>query len=333
MVMPLPSAFRRRDGAAEFELVRHLRQPVDKVWAALTTPQRLAAWMGVEWLSGDAPLKRGADFSYRFLNSDLESRGKVLRLEPPHVLEHSWFENVAPGTVIRWAVEPDGDGCRLTLTHRFGQVDDAPRTAAGWTSILEQLAVALEEPGAVLPAGMDDWRRLRDTYAAALPPEATRDGRRLEVGGLPALRFERRIRRPAQAVWEALTTPEGIARWMQAEAIVEPRVGGCYRLAFHDFDHVMEGAVTAWDPPRAFEYTWTEAQAGGDSLVRVTLEPDGEGCRLVLLHTLKAGGEMADFASGWHWHLDCLDDAAEGVASRFDRARWEVLRAAYGMTL
>lgn len=333
MVMPLPSAFASRDGAAEFSLVRRLRQPMGKVWAALTTPERLADWMGVEWLSGEGALSEGADFSYRFRNSDLESRGKVLCFEPPRVLEHSWFDNVAPGTVIRWALEPDGEGCRLTLTHRFGQPDDAPRTAAGWTSIIEQLAVSLGEPGAVASTGMDDWRRLRDAYAASLPPQATRDGRRIEVAGAPALRFERRLGHPVAVVWEALTTPAGIARWMQADAVVEPRVGGRYRLAFHAFDHVMDGQVTGWEPPRLFEYTWPEAEAGGDSLVRVTLEPDGEGCRLVLLHTLKAGGDLADFASGWHWHLDGLDDAARGLARTFDKPRWEVLRAAYRMTL
>lgn len=333
MVMPLPSVFRRQGAGAEFELVRRFRQPIDKVWSALTTPARLSEWMGVDWLSGDGPLSEGGDFSYRFKNSDMETRGRVLRFEPPRVLEHSWYDNKPPGAVIRWALEPDGEGCRLTLTHRMGQIDDIPRTAAGWTSLLESLAASIGEDGVSVGVGMDDWRRLRDAYAESLPAEATRDGRRIEVAGVPALRFERRLGRPVAVVWEALTTPAGIARWMQAEAIVEPHVGGRYRLAFHEFDHVMEGEVTGWEPPRLFAYTWPEAHAGGDSLVRVTLEPDGEGCRLVLLHSFRAGGDLADFASGWHWHLDGLEDAAEGVARSFDKPRWEMLRMAYRMTL
>ena len=69
----------------------------------------------------------------------------TFRLEPPRLLEHSWFENIPPAAVIAWILEPEGDGCRLTLTHSAGPVDDAPRTAAGWTMILQSLARELGE--------------------------------------------------------------------------------------------------------------------------------------------------------------------------------------------
>ena len=333
MVAPLPASFRSEPGTTEFDLMRRLRQPIEKVWAALTTPQRLADWMGVDWLASDGPLTQGAEFSYRFHNTDMETRGRVLRFEPPYVLEHSWFDNVPPGAVVRWALEPDGDGCRLTLIHRFGQPDDAPRTAAGWTALMESLAVSLGEPDAAPPAGKDDWRRLRDAYAETFPQAALRDGRQTQVDGATILRFERLIARPAAVVWEALTTPEGLARWMQSDAQVEPRQGGRFHLAFHGGEHVMDGEVTCWAPPSVLEYTWPEAQAGGDSLVRFELSPKGAGCRLVLIHTLKAGGDLADFASGWHWHLDALDGAVDGVARTFDKLRWESLRTMYRATL
>ncbi len=333
MAVPLPSAFRAQGAAQEFDLTRRLRQPIEKVWAALTTPERLAAWMGVDWLGVDGPLSQGAAFSYRFHNTDMETRGRVLRFEPPHLFEHSWFDNIPPGAVVRWRLAPDGEGCSLTLTHRFGQMDDAPRTAAGWTALIEALAVSLGEPGAESPPGMEGWRTLRDTYAQAFPQAALRDGRKADVGGASVLRFERLMTCAPATVWEALTTPEGLARWMQSEAVVEPRVGGRFRLAFHGGEHVMDGQITAWSPPDLLEYTWPEAQAGGDSLVRFELSPQGEGCRLVLIHTLKAGGDLADFASGWHWHLDALDDAVKGVGRTFDKPRWEALRAIYRATL
>src|SRR3569623_1470980 len=64
--------------------------------------------MGVEWLSGDAPLREGGPFDYRFHDSDMASRGTVLRLQPPRLLEHSWFANLPPGSVVRWALAAHG---------------------------------------------------------------------------------------------------------------------------------------------------------------------------------------------------------------------------------
>ena len=169
----------RPDGA-ELSLSRRLRHPPEKVWAALTLPARLEAWMGVEWLGGEAPLTVGGRFTYRFANTNMENVGRVLRLEPPRLLEHTWFENVTPGTVIAWALEADGSGTRLTLTQRFGVADDAARNAAGWTEILRGLDHHLDG-GAMADWSPGDWRALRDGYAAELREEATRDGGLSEV--------------------------------------------------------------------------------------------------------------------------------------------------------
>lgn len=328
--------FRPLPAGGELELTRRFRQPVDKVWAALSTPARLADWMGVEWLGGDEPLHVGAAFDYRFRDSDLESRGTVLRFEPPHLLEHSWFDNLPPGAVVSWAVAPDGAGSILTLTHRFRVPDDAPRNAAGWTQILESLAASLGEAkqgGQSKGAGKSPWQVARDHYALEFPPEGNRDGRLTEEDGKPALRFERWLARPFADVWAALVEPELIARWFQADATVEPRVGGTFRLAFHAFDHVVDGTITRWEPPRLLEYRWPEAQANGDSRVRWELSAQGERTRLVLTHRLDKGGDLADFASGWHWHLDALDPALQGESRAFDKQRWALLRQIYRMTL
>ncbi len=331
--MPVPhAAFRQAAGSSELELRRSLTQPIERVWSALITPERIAAWMGVEWLGGTGPLHEGAAFDYRFADTGAESRGRVLRLEPPHTFEHSWFDNVPPGAVVRWELTREGEGCRLQLTHRFGAPDDAPRTAAGWSSIIEALAASLGESDAVRGAGLESWRRLRDVFAADFPPEATRDGRAVEIDAFPALRFDRRLARPVETVWAVLAEPEGLARWLQAEATIEGKVGGRFDLAYNGGGG-MQGVITRWEPPRVLEYSWTEPQVGGDSVVRFELEPTERGCRLVLTHILRAGGDRADFASGWHWHLDALDSAVEGHARLFDKPRWELLRQAYAATL
>jgi uncharacterized protein YndB with AHSA1/START domain len=332
MTADLKAAFRPLDPGGEIELVRRYRQPVAKVWAALATPARLAEWMGVDWL-GDPELREGAAFDYRFRNSDLESRGKVLRFEPPHLLEHSWFDNLPPGAIVRWTLAADGEGSLLTLTHLFRAPDDAPRTAAGWTQLLDSLAASLGE-AAESGEGMARWTERRDSYAAAFLPEATRDGRLIEEKGSPALRFERMLAKPPEQVWPALVEPEGIARWLQARAEVESRLGGRILIDFHAGASVVDGRITRWEPPRLLEYSWPEKQANGDSLVRFELFASAKGgTRLVLTHRLDAGGDPADFASGWHWHLDALDSAIEDEGRAFDAERWKLLRQVYRMTL
>jgi uncharacterized protein YndB with AHSA1/START domain len=330
MNLPVGAAFRPLAPGGELELTRRFRQPIEKVWAALSTPERLADWMGVEWLGGDAPLREGGPFTYRFRNSDMETRGTVLRLEPPHLLEHSWFESLPPASVVRWALAPDGDGCILTLTHFFRAPDDAPRTAAGWTQLLGSLAASLGEEAQ--EGGKEGWREQRDRYAASFPAEATRDGRLTEENGSPALRFERQLARPVEAVWAALVEPESIARWL-ATAEVEPRPGGRFHLDFHGGQSIVDGRITRWEPARLLEYSWPEKNANGNSLVRWELSVAAEGTRLVLTHRLDAGGDLADFASGWHWHLDALDRALDGEGVAFERDRWQMLRKVYRMTL
>ena len=67
--------------------------------------------------------------------------------------------------------------------------------------------------------------------------------------------------------------------------------------------------------------------------MRFELYPEPDGCRLVLTHILKAGGDLVGFAEGWHWHLDALDRALEGETVEIDRPRLEALHLIYAATL
>lgn len=310
-------------------LTRDYPHPIERVWAAVSTPARIADWMGVEWLGDEgAALHEGAHFDYRFGNADMESRAHVLRYEPPHLIEHSWFENVPPHGRVRWALEEVAGGTRLTLTHFLPIFEEAPRTGAGWTMLLEALARSLGD--ATEPA---DWRALRDRYALEFGAEATRDGRRIIQGERQVLTFDRILRHPVEKVWDALTTPEGMARWWQAEIDIEPHVDGCLKLYFPRFDHRMVGVVTDFEPPRRFGFTWTESAAGQDSFVLFTLEPDPLGTHLRLIHDMSAEAAPLGFMAGWHWHLDGLDDAANGIATEWNQQRFDMLKKIYTITL
>jgi uncharacterized protein YndB with AHSA1/START domain len=323
------AAFDPRAGHGVLTLTRRLRQPVAKVWSAIATPARIADWMGAEWLSDPAaPLSVGARFDFRFRHSDLPSEGRVLRFEPPRLIEFTWFENLPSSGRVEWALEPDGEGCLLTLTNRFGMVDDAPRTAAGWAAIIDQLAGAFGEAGEAL----GDWKSRRDAYAAAFGPEASRDARLVVQDGVKSLRFERIVAAPPAAVWSALTTPEGLKRWLLCEATVDGAPGGRFDLMLEGGSRVP-GVIQRWEPGRLVEFTWPEKAANGDSLVTITVEPYGDLSRVTLIHRLDKGGEVNDFAGGWHIHLDLLDAAAAGAQGAFDLDRFRAQRMIYAMTL
>jgi len=331
MDVALDTMFRPAPPGGEIETTRLFRHTPAKVWAALTIPARIADWMGAEWLGSDDALRPGSAMHLRFTDTDMESRGEVLRFEAPHVLEHSFFDNLPPGSVVCWVLSAEGEFCRLTLTHRFRATEDAPRHAAGWLGLLNRLGETLD--GVAPSGGMDRWRFWRDAFAADFPAAATRDGRRIDVDGMPAIRFRRVLAHQPDVVWRALIEPAAMARWLQAEAAVDPRVGGCFQLVFQGGPDRMDGEITQFDPPSLLEYTWPESSAHGNSVVRFELRPDRDGCHLTLTHVLRAGGEMADFASGWHWHLDALDAALLGRGRAFDRERWAALRQVYEATL
>jgi uncharacterized protein YndB with AHSA1/START domain len=163
---------------------RRLPHPPERVWDALTRPDRIAQWFG----DGDIDLElvAGGKFEIRTAGppelvdaiiaevgeQGLVQHNTVLRVEPPAVFEHTFGD---PDSVVRWELTPDGGGSVLRLTHtappEFTISEEGPRTLAGWHAVLERLAHVLDgKPG--------DWRRerwdaLRDEYAARGPADAS----------------------------------------------------------------------------------------------------------------------------------------------------------------
>jgi uncharacterized protein YndB with AHSA1/START domain len=129
----------------------------------------------------------------------------------------------------------------------------------------------------------------------------------------PALRFERRIRHPVEAVWEAITKPSELVHWFPCEVEVDLRLGG--RMTFHfpemtiaDTASTMLGEVTELDPPRRFAFLW------GEDHLHFALEPadDGTSCVLRFTVELDAREKAARDAAGWHVCLDALERRLDG---------------------
>lgn len=163
---------------------RRLAHPLAAVWAAITEPDRLAEWLAA---ADQLELWVGGAVSLRWLNvpddiGEWEAQGveldgtdpatvvhgTVTRLDPPRLLE---YDTDAMG-LIRYELQSDGDGTLMVFTNEIVLPDAFPaeQTLAGWHSHLDTLEHALAgEPAdwsRWTENHMEDWKRLRDRYAA-----------------------------------------------------------------------------------------------------------------------------------------------------------------------
>ena len=68
--------------------------------------------------------------------------GSVTKIVPHEELEYSWNEQ-SGSSLLRFELEPAGDGSTLRLLHFGTAPSDAPGFGAGWQSHLEALDVVL----------------------------------------------------------------------------------------------------------------------------------------------------------------------------------------------
>jgi uncharacterized protein YndB with AHSA1/START domain len=154
----------RREGET-YDLVfrRRLARPIEKVWAALTMPERIADWLA----KADVDLRVGGRFELFWQTHNYRMKGVITELEPPRLLAWSWPADSHPGSVVRWELEPDGEGCRLTLTQTGLSGPDLLSVAGGWHTHLECLPGAAG--GVATPWRAEREREIVRLYAGRLP--------------------------------------------------------------------------------------------------------------------------------------------------------------------
>ena len=143
-------------------LVRDLKHPPTKVWQALTDPAHL-----VEWAPFDADRNLGTVGPVKLSTVGAPkpqvSETQVKRADAPRLLEYSWG-----GNDIRWELEPQGAGTRLTLWHDIDK-GFISMGAAGWHicfDVLEQLLAGAPIGRIVgMEAMKFGWPRLNAEYA------------------------------------------------------------------------------------------------------------------------------------------------------------------------
>jgi uncharacterized protein YndB with AHSA1/START domain len=151
-------------------LVRELRHSPDRVWQALTDPEQLKEWCPFD---ADKTLTQGAVVTLSTVGAPKEyvTETRITRAEEPHFLEYSWG-----GNDVRWQLEPQGQGTRLTLWASINR-NFVAMGAAGWHLCLDVLARLLDGDPLGRHVGPDalqyePWQRLHTEYMARFGVEA-----------------------------------------------------------------------------------------------------------------------------------------------------------------
>ena len=134
-------------------------------------------------------------------------------------------------------------------------------------------------------------------------------------GGLVEARMGVTLDNHQDEVWSALTESQLLPQWL-APGQIDPRVGGAVRLDFGDSGVVVSSAVSAIDPQRLLEFSWS---GPGEPMrpVRFELEPLGPVTRLTLTLTVPGAEDVGRSAAGWAAHLEMLACALAGVPIKF----------------
>jgi len=130
---------------------RVLHHPVEEVWAAITDPDRINAWWGTR---PEIDLRVGGDYVSHHATGD-RVVDRIVRLEPPHVFAHTFWQHVNPDALVTYELQPIDEGTLLVLMHEMtendlrnaaasmhwdGDIYDLmSRTAAGWPRLLTAL--------------------------------------------------------------------------------------------------------------------------------------------------------------------------------------------------
>jgi uncharacterized protein YndB with AHSA1/START domain len=129
------------DEAVTLTFRRRYDRPIGKVWAAITTPERLADWFAAV----EMELKVGGAIRIDWNRGMHTMEGRIVACDPPRALAWSWRLD-GRETLVRFDLETDGEGCTLTLTHS-GLALNGPQASgvrAGWHAHLEGLPDAID---------------------------------------------------------------------------------------------------------------------------------------------------------------------------------------------
>jgi len=115
-----------------FRIVRDYPHPIERMWAALTSPQHLSVWL---WRCELIEADRGGKFVFDF-GFGKRWRGQVAEFEAPRLIDF--------GGLLRFELSQRPDGSRLVMTQKRGPAGWSPMALAGFHGWLGRLARLLD---------------------------------------------------------------------------------------------------------------------------------------------------------------------------------------------
>ena len=128
---------------------------------------------------------------------------------------------------------------------------------------------------------------------------------------MAAIEVDQFLSRPPDQVWQALTDPDLLARWLMPNDF-QPAVGHQFTFRTdpvpeYGFDGIVHCQVLDLDPPRLLRFSWRGGRL--DTVVSWQLVPEGAGTRLLIRHDGFDDGDPAQrmtmgiMGGGWRGHL------------------------------
>ena len=148
------------------QLERHLSDPPEIVWRALTERDQLRSWFPSDVVVSGGRWEVGAAITFEFPPEviDMTLTGEVLEVDEPNLLVFTWGEET-----LRFELSREDDGTRLVLIDEL-PAGVAARNAAGWDVCLDRLADL--KPGEdVWQSRFETWQSRFENYVAAFEPE------------------------------------------------------------------------------------------------------------------------------------------------------------------
>jgi len=150
-------------------------------------------------------------------------------------------------------------------------------------------------------------------------------------GEFATLVFERRIRHPIEAVWQAITESDELSKWYFSRGTIEARLGG--KVDFSLGPAHVTGSVLIWEPPRVFEHEWIVDRPGfpkeESGVIRWELDSAGDETILKLTHRKLPGPSSRNFVIGVHVRLDRLEAFLDQKPLPFWKTHLDDVQARY----
>jgi uncharacterized protein YndB with AHSA1/START domain len=109
--------------------------------------------------------------------------------------------------------------------------------------------------------------------------------------------------------------PDKLVRWIGRNVLLEPSVGGKYRIDINGID-IASGEFQEIDPYNKVVWTWgwhnSDILPPGSSTVEFKLTPQENGTLLELHHYNLPSEKVTSNSNGWNHYMDRLHSLAEG---------------------